>query len=315
MFGNSSTKPPYDYATQNWYNANRSPSTIHVKNTELRAYFFKYLMQKAISVFRWVIPDSWDKDYFLYTLYGLGYIAVTNTPKYGVICQGGALGGYNLYYRPDYIIISNPLLKGTLKRKIDDDCTLIKLMPDYSGILDKVGYYADMMALCAESVAGNIVNTKFATVFGAKDATQANAYKKMFDKIATGEPAVVIGKQLLDDQGKPSWFPFTQHVKESYIVSDMLADMRKIESMFDTDFGIPSANTDKRERLISDEVNANNVETLTTCELWMETLQKGIDHTNEKYNLDISVAWRNNPQGKGDNENGAADDNVGTDVV
>ena len=28
--------------------------------------FQRYLMQKAISVFRWTIPETWDKDYLLY---------------------------------------------------------------------------------------------------------------------------------------------------------------------------------------------------------------------------------------------------------
>ena len=310
----NTTKPPFDYADENWYNFQRSPSTVHVQNTELRAYFFKYLMQKAMSVFKWNIPDEWDKDYFLFTLYGFGYIAVLNTAKYGVICQGGALGGYNLYYRPDYIIITNPLLK-PITAKINKDCALIKLMPDYSGIIDKVGYYADMMALCAESVGMNIVNIKFATVFGAENQAQAQTFKKMFDKISAGEPGVVIGKKLLDDNGNPTWFPFTQNIKESYVVSDLLSDMRKIESMFDTDFGIPNANTDKRERLVTDEVNANNVETRTTCELWLETLNTGIAKANEMFNTQISVDWRIKPDITGGNNNESTNDNVSSRIV
>lgn len=314
MFGNNSNQPPFDYATQNWYNANRSPSTVHVANTDLRHYFFKYLMQKAISVFKWNIPDEWDKDYFLYTLYGLGYIAVLNTDKYGVICQGGALGGYNLYYRPDYIIITNPLL-GSMQKKINAECALIKLMPDYSSILDKVGYYADMLALCAESIGMNIVNTKFATVFGVENQQQAQTFKKMYDEMSSGKPAVMIGKKLFDEQGKPTWFPFTQHVKESYIVPDMLSDMRKIEAMFDTDFGIPNANTDKRERLVTEEVNANNVETATTCELWLETLRKGIDFANNKFGLTISVDWRIDPNTLGGENYVPSNDSFGAGTV
>ena len=287
--------PPFEYQTLNYYNASRSPSTVHVKNTRLRRYFRKYLFQKAISVFKWQLPEEWDKDYFLYTLFGLGYIAVVDTDQYGVICQGGALGGYNLYYRPSYIIITNPLIKGTITANLDTDCALIKLQPDYGSIMDLVGYYADQLAIAAESLGINMLNVKSGTVFGAESKAKAESYKKMYDTLSDGDPAVVIDKKLLDDQGKPTWFPFTQHIKESYVVTDILSDMRKIESMFDTDIGIPNANTDKRERLITDEVNANNVETATRCELWLETLRKGIDKANSKYGLDISVDWRVNP--------------------
>ena len=136
---------------------------------------------------------------------------------------------------------------------------------------------------------------KSGTVFGADSKAKAESYKKMYDTLSYGDPAVIIDKKLLDEQGKPNWFPFTQHIKESYVVSDILSDMRKIEAMFATEVGIPNTNTDERERLITDEVNANNVETATRCELWLETLRKGIDKANKKYGLSLSVDWRVDP--------------------
>ena len=284
------------YNINNLYNATRSPSTVHVKNTRLRNYFQKYLLQKAISVFKWKLPEEWDKDYFLYTLYCRGFISVLHTDRYGVICQECAPGGYNLYYRPSYVIVTNPLIPKALTLKIDTDCVLLKLQPDYSSIMDIVGYYADQLALASEAMGVNLVNTKSGTVFGAENKAQAEAYKKMFDNLSEGDPATVIGKNLLNNDGSPNWFPFTQHIKESYVVSDVLSDMRKIEAMFDTEIGIPNANTDKRERLIADEVNANNVETATRSELWLETLRKEIDKANKMFSLSISVDWRVNPK-------------------
>ena len=65
---------PVGYGDINLYNAQFSPSTVHVKNTALQRYFRKYLLQKAISVFKWTLPEEWDEDYFKYTLYGMGYI-------------------------------------------------------------------------------------------------------------------------------------------------------------------------------------------------------------------------------------------------
>ena len=289
--------PPYTSYEENLYNSNISPSTVHVNNTKLRMYFQKYLLQKAISVFKWEnLPEEWDEDYFKYTLYGLGYIAVLNTKSFGVICQGGALGGYNLYYRPSYIIVTNPLIKESITAYINKDCAVIKLQPDYSSIMDIVSYYADQMALGAEALGMNLVNVKTGVVFPADDKALAESYKKMFDKINSGDPAVVVGKKLFDQEGKPAWFPFVQNMKQNYIASDILSDMRKIEAMYDTDIGIPNANTDKAERLIVDEVNANNVETATRCELWLESIRKGVKKANEFYGLNISVDWRVDPK-------------------
>lgn len=45
--------PPYDYEFINKYNAAVSPSTVHVKNTGLARFFKRYLLQEAMSVFKW----------------------------------------------------------------------------------------------------------------------------------------------------------------------------------------------------------------------------------------------------------------------
>lgn len=287
---------PMDYKNLNLFNSAISPSTVHCKNTNLQYYFRRYLMQKAISVFKWQLPETWDKDYFLYTLYGYGYCAVINTDEFGVIPQWGALGGYNVFYRPTYVIITNPLIKELKKPTIGVDCTIIKLQPDYNSITDLVNYYSDMLAMCAESVGINMINSHVTTVFPAANKSIAESYKKMYDKIAGGEPAVVVDKNLFSDTGEPTWTPYQANLQQEYIADKILSDMRKIESMFCTDIGIPNANTDKRERLISSEVNANNVETSTRCELWLENLKEACTKTNDMFGINVSVDWRVDPR-------------------
>lgn len=283
----------YDYINE--YNSSFSPSTIHVKNTNIQRFFRKYLFEKAISVFKWNLPETWNRDYFLYVLYAWGFIGVVETDKYGVICQAGAPYGYDIYYQPTNIIITNPLLKGALQPRIGTECTVFKLQPNWSGINDLVNYYADMLALCAETAGVNLLNSHLSFVFPAKDKATAETYKKLFDKVAGGEPCVVVDKQLFREDGTQVWNTFQQNIKQNYIVSDILSDMRKIENMFNTDIGIPNSNTDKRERLITPEVNANNIETTSKCELWLEQLKKCAEETNNMFGTEISVDWRHNP--------------------
>ena len=294
--GDFNLQVPAMYDTKNLFNSYLSPSTVHCRNTRLQRYFRRYLMQKAISVFKWKLPETWDADYFLYTLYSYGYCAILNTDEFGVIPQWGALGGYNVFYRPTYVMITNPLIKGMKKPTIGVDCTVVKLEPDYGGISDLVAYYADMMALCAESIGINLVNSHVATVFPASNKSVAESYKKMYDKIASGDPAVVVDKNLFNDTGEPTWTPFQANLSQEYIADKILADMRKIEAMFDTDVGIPNANTDKKERLVTDEVNANNVETATRCEFWLEELKKACEETKKIFGIEFSVDWRVDPK-------------------
>lgn len=292
MFDNIGTGVPYLYDYINCANSVISPTTVHVENTGLNRFFERYLMQKAISVFKWDLPENWAKNYFLYVLYCWGFIAVLDADKYGVIPQACSLRGYNIFYQPTNAVISNPLLPQIREPEIGKDCTLFRLQPDYGGILDIVQYYANLMSLTAQGIATNLVNTKLAYVFGAENKAKAESFKQMFDKIGSGEPAVFVDKKLFTDDGKPSWFTFSQNIKENYIVPEMLADMRKIETMFDTEVGIPNANTDKRERLITDEVNANNFETKSKCALWLENLQECAAACNEMFGTNVSVDWR-----------------------
>lgn len=286
---------PYSYNIENVYNSVVNPSMVHYIDNGTAKFYTRYFLQKAMSVFKWKLPDLWDTDYFLYTLYTWGFIAILKTSKFGVIPQQCTLTGYNVFYAPKRITVTNPIMSSPVERDIDKDCVLLKLTPDYAGILDLIYFYAGKMALASSAVNVNLLNSKLAYLFTAKNKSVAESFKKMYDQIASGEPASIIDRNLLDPDGNKTWDFFSQNLHENYIASDILADMRKIEQQFDTDIGIPNANTDKRERLITDEVNANNVETATRCELWLEELKKGCEKVKTMFDVDISVDWRVKP--------------------
>ena len=286
---------PYSYNIENIYNSVVNPSTVHYIDNGTAKFYVRYFLQKAMSVFKWELLELWDKDYFLYTLYTWGFIAILKTDRFGVIPQQCTLTGYNVFYAPKRITVTNPIMPETVERDIDQDCVLLKLTPDYDGILDLIYFYASKMALASSAVNVNLLNSKLAYLFTAKNKSVAESFKKMYDQIASGEPASIIDRNLLDPDGNKTWDFFSQNLHENYIASDILADMRKIEQQFDTDIGIPNANTDKRERLITDEVNANNVETATRCELWLEELKKGCEKVKTMFDVDISVDWRVKP--------------------
>ena len=284
---------PADYQKINSYNSQLKPSTVHVTDTGLNNYFRRYLLQKALSVFKFDgIPEHWSLNYFLYTLFINGFVAIVRTDKFGVIPQHCSLYGYDVFYQPTNVTIANPLLRGILQPRIGTQCALIRLQPDYGSAWDIITYYADLLTLASEALGVNLVNSKLAFVFGADSKQAAESYKKMFDKIASGEPAAFVDKNLFDEDGKPRWFSFNQNLEQNYIADDILQDISKIEARFDTEIGIPNINIAKESGVSNAEIMSNNIDTKSKAELWLDCLQDGIKQTNDLFGLDLSVKLR-----------------------
>lgn len=302
--------PPYSYEELNLAAASVNPSTVHTSNTEAFHYYFRYLMQYAISQFKWTLPETWDPDYFLYVLYCRGYLAVINTDRFGVIPQQCTLRGLNVFYHPTEAIIANPLLPSGTVRKINNDCVIIKLQPDYRSICDKIALYADQMALCDEVMQVNLYNSQLSYVMAAGNKAAAESFKKLYDIIHSGNPAVVIDKNLFDADGNPTWQPFDKDVKSSFIVDQIQTVKEHLKDQLLTELGIPNANTLKKERLVVAEVESNGAETAILPDMWLEHIKAECKRANEMFNLNISVEWRFDPK-KGGIDNASDNDNSG----
>lgn len=282
---------PYTYEFINQYNSFFSPSTVHVKNTGLAKFFKRYLLQEAISRFDFTLPERWDYNYFTTVLFVIGFIfGFDKEPKFGLIPQHGMIGGRTVQYQPYYATISNPRFEkqGSYRLTIGQECSIIKLQPDYCGLYDIVDYYGDMMALTAETVGVNILNSKLSFVFAADNKASAESFKKLYDNFASGEPASFADKNLFDDEGKLRNTLMLQNVGQNFIADRLLDCLGVIRNKFLTDIGIPNANTDKRERLISSEVAANNGETASKVTVWLHEIEKGMKQTRDMFGLSES---------------------------
>lgn len=284
---------PAGYPVINEFNAAVSPSTVHVTESAVACMFRRYLLNEAMSPFVWTAPDYWDMNYFKLVLYIRGNIAVLRTDKYGVIPQHCTLGGRNVFYGPKWALVANPLFTRSYQLDIGKDCALIRLQNDFGGIADLITMYGDLMALTVEAAGVNLLNSKLSYVFAAKKKADAETFKKLYDQIAAGNPAAVLDKDLLDDEGKLQYFMFNQDVGGNYIADKLLESLRDIRAEFLTKIGIPNANTGKRERLITDEVHANDFETQANAIQWLENLKKGCAEVERLYpGTGLSVDWR-----------------------
>lgn len=286
------TLPVY-YDIINRYNAKYAPSKIHAKNTAVVRFFQRYLFQRVLSRYTFGMPDRWDYDYFTQILFGEGYISIIKTRDFGVIPQQCGLKDLNVFYRPGSVLVANPLLPGYPEQTIGKDCALIKMCPDYLGCLDLVSMFADLMAITVESVGVNLYNSKLAYVFGVENKAQAETVKKLYDNVAKGDPAVVTDKDLFNDNGEPSWQLFFNNLKQNYICSQLLEDLKKIEAMFDSYIGFNNVNVAKESGVTADEVHSNDESCQSLARLWLDTMQRGIDQANSLFpDINLSIKFK-----------------------
>lgn len=289
---------PYGYNEISTVDGIIQPSTVHVTNTGLSRFFQKYLLQKAISQFEWKIPKHWNKDYFLFVLYLYGYISVINTDKFGVICQQCSLRGYDVFYQPTHAVIVNPLIRRTMEPRIGTQCTLLKLQPSYTGIYDLVSYYGDQMALAAQSFGVNTLNSKLSYLFLAEDQKLAKSMRKLYDQMASGEPAVFADRKLFNTETGQDNYRLEQITgTDIHLIQGLLDVLTQLEIMFDQVVGIPNVSTTRRERELTSELAANQINTRSLADTWLERLKQSCADAREMFGIELNVDWREVSEG------------------
>lgn len=288
--------PPYSYEQVNAYTSPVTPSVVHTKGNALSYYFRKYLFLEAASMVKWTPPNTWPQNRLEYLVFGEGGVSVFNTDRYGLVYDHMGLTGMNVFYNPTHSLVANPFIKGTKYLQIGKQCEIIHLQPDYRGIVDIVAYYGDMMALAAQTIQSNLINSRLAYVFAAGNKAGAESFKRMFDQIMQGNPAVFVDSALLKtyksgSSGQAPWMYFATDLKGNFITNELLTALKTIKALFDTEVGIPNTNTSKKERMLTDEVNSNNVETATKASLWLDSLQRGCERVHKLFGLDKSTLW------------------------
>ena len=232
---------------------------------------------------------SWDKDAFKYGLLMLGYLIIFESDTYGVVPQPGALSGFGLQYQPAKAIVNTPYFQFTDPITIGIDCELIKLSPDYSGVYDIITKYAAELKEIDTSIRSAARNSRLAYALVASDDKTARTLKAIRERIINGDDAIIDQELVRKDKMTPDkapWFEFDQDVAKNFILGDLLEARRNTLVDFYREIGVRMLD-DKKERMITSEVDAGNAETFIRSEVWIETLKESCEKVNAMYGTSI----------------------------
>lgn len=264
-----------------------NPKSVNDMTNNSFFYYQFQLMTKLKSVLTVDgYPKNWNIDNMWDVLLTNGYIPVVKT-DIGTLALEGGFYGQNMYYMPTNVLVNNPVLL-TIDEKIGEKGELLYINYEYNkfqGVMSLINRYAVLLANIDCSLNVSLYNSRLAHVFEAETDAQVKTLQKMYDDVTRGNPAVFLkkGMKSLNKDNDSGYF---LNVKNTYIGNDLLLTKRSIMNEFLTEIGINNANTDKRERLNSDEVNANNSEVRCTIVRFIDTLNECAKKINENPNFD-----------------------------
>lgn len=238
-------------------------------------HYRRYLYQLVFSRFKFnELPEAWDIDYIRDTLFQWGYMGIVRTEAGTMALQCG-YSGVNYALKPTQIVISNPVF-GIFNRRIGLDGELLYfeyLNQNFNGMENIIRRYALLLAQCDASLNVNLMNSRVAMAITGSNKRAINSAKNMYDEVTRGNPAVFA---LWDKDAEINTTLFN-NVKNSYVGNDLLQTKQTIMNEFRTIIGLNNSNTEKRERLVTDEAHANDETTRTLIEMWCDNLNQCFD--------------------------------------
>lgn len=231
---------------------------------------------------------AWDKDALKYGLFMLGYQVVFRSNTYGVVPQPGALTGYGLQYQPSSAVVNTPYFQFNRPLKIGIDCEILKLTNDYTGVWDIVTKYAAELKEVDISIRSSVRNCRLAWILAGAGDKGAKTMKAIREKVLNGEDVIIDEKLQKNkmDPASPPWFQFTGAVRGNYILNDLLDARRTTLVDFYREIGVRMLD-DKKERMLTAEVDAGNAETFIRAEVWIEALKESCKKINEHFGTNI----------------------------
>ena len=288
---------PLSYEAQEIINFfNQQPSQVKGVFNEATAHYKRLLYYKLYSRYDIKLKENIPLNWFRFWLFHFGSIATIYTNRFGWLSMPYGISSLDIYYQPKEIIVSSPQFEQPKRGLIGLNSEIIKCFDDYYGFEHVVTKYAVMLAACDKSINVNLMNSVISKIIACRNKKQADEYKQAYGLASEGNPFVTVlgdnwdGLQIRDIIGD---------VRTDYI-ADKIEDLRRcLVNDFLTEVGINNANLAKRERLNSDEVNANNEEVMSLTVIALENMQDGAKRLNELAGEElVNITLREYPKGE-----------------
>lgn len=262
-------------------------------NEATRSKRFKYVMYQrlmtelALNRYRWSgVPDEIDRTFIERILLFRSLCIFTEDPDLGYIALPGTPANMvDLYGNPQaYTLMAiNGRYVKTLSNR---DCVPIYPNTLRTSDMDVVSLYAMLFAEIAQTLDINTIQLRNPIVFTGP-ASMRKTMQTIQDQLTDGAFSF-LENSAANEMIQVSAFQSELH-PDNLINTQMFKQKLWNECM--TYLGINNANQDKPERLVADEVSANDAQVIAARLSSIQARNNAADTINERYGLNMHCEW------------------------
>ena len=253
------------------------------------SYYYYKLMLIARALFNWEnLPNNMDERWIEKYLFTSGKCIFFKDPNMGFMVAGLAQqGSINCYGDPTdvYPVAENFVYSGP-KLVNGENCYVIRnndlMLPKFP----IVRQYAFKLTNIDRAIDTNIEAQKTPIIVRCSDK-QRLSLKNAINQRRDNEPVI-----WTTDQANISDMVSTLDLNAPAVFKDLQTQKHMILNEVFTDIGINNANMDKRERMVANEVEANNEQVKASEDVLLKVREEACKNINRIFNLDISVKRR-----------------------
>lgn len=264
----------------------RANLTDLLNNLTFRALYDKYKLI-AINAFEWDgLPDGILERHVETQLFMEGQAIFYRSPGKGYMClKCQNSGQVNVYGDPLWYVAFGV---NHTERLRADDCVIIENNKLRLATDQFIMFYVNKLTEAERTMDVNVKACKTPVVFACDDK-DVLTFKRIFQQVDGNTPAIYADRGLNMD----SIQAFQTGVK--FMGKDLQDYANAVENKLLTFLGLNNTPVDKKERLITDEAQANNQLIQSFADLQLEARERAAQAINEKYGLSVSVKRREAP--------------------
>jgi len=251
--------------------------------------YYNKLKMLAKSSFKWNgLPNGIDEKWIEDFLFHDGKCMFFKDATVGLMVSKCSDGGLvNHYDEPTKLRPVATNFPGQLKEYENNiDCVLIRNNDDMIPTNRTIMLYAYRLTVLSRTIDINIEAMKTPVLITCNEK-QKNSLKQVYKQWNGCEP-VIFGSKDLDTAG------VNVLKTDAPIVFDKLQiEKHQVWNECMTFMGINNANMDKRERLVDDEVQANNEQVEMFALAMLKSREEACKRINEMFGENITVEFRN----------------------